>query len=160
MVVGSIRKSQVCEAQTAKKQRCRNRTARGKMCWVHLKKLKGLRVKKSAHGLGLFTTRDIHKNKIIVPYKGEAMTKKQVAKRYPKKDGRYVICTRTGDRCIDARNTTSGVGRFANTAKGSKKKSNARFADRTLNIKSRKKIRIKAGAQILVSYGKGHTFTF
>ena len=159
MVVGSIRKSQVCEAQTAKKQRCRNRTARGKMCWVHLKKLKGLRVKKSRHGLGLFTTRDIHKNKIIVPYKGEAMTKKQVAERYPKKDGRYVICTRTGDRCIDARSTTSGVGRFANTAKGSKKTSNARFTN-ALNIKSRKKRHIKAGAQILVSYGKGHTFTF
>ena len=134
MVVGSIRKSQVCEAQTAKKQRCKNRTARGKMCWVHLRKLKGLRIKKSSHGLGLFATRDIAMNKIIVPYKGEAMTKKQVAKRYPKKDGRYVICTRTGDRCIDARSTTSGVGRYANSAAGSSKQANARFADRTLNI--------------------------
>ena len=88
------------------------------------------------------------------------MTKKQVAERYPKKDGRYVICTRTGDRCIDARNTTSGVGRYANSAAGSGKQANARFADRTLNIKSRKKSRIKAGTQILVSYGKGHSFTF
>ena len=88
------------------------------------------------------------------------MTRKEVAKRYPKKDGRYVICTRTGDRCIDARNTTSGVGRFANSAAGSGKQANARFTDRTLNIKSRKKRHTKAGAQILVSYGKGHTFTF
>ena len=102
MVVGSIRKSQVCEAQTAKKQPCRNRTARGKMCWVHLKKLKGLRVKKATHGFGLFATRNINRNKIIVPYKGEEMTERQAAKRYPKKDGRYVVCSRTGDRLLTA----------------------------------------------------------
>jgi hypothetical protein len=127
------------------------------MCWIHLKKVKGLRVKKSFHGLGLFATRDIKKNKRIVPYKGEEMTNREVAERYPRKDGRYVVCSRTGDRCIDARHTTSGVGRYANSASGTGKKANARFTDRTLNIKSRKKSHIKAGAEILVMYGPGHT---
>ena len=58
---GSIYNSQQCEAKTLGKRQCRKRTARGKMCWIHLKKLEGLRVKKSKHGLGLFTTRDIRK---------------------------------------------------------------------------------------------------
>ena len=154
MAAGSIRKSQVCEALTIKKVPCRNRTARGKMCWIHLKKKKGLRVKKSTHGLGLFTTRDRKRNRVIVPYKGEQMTKKQVAKRYPKKEGRYVVCS--GNRCVDARVTTSGVGRFANSSKGTGKKSNARFTNNALNIKSRKKTRIKAGSEILVKYNGGY----
>ena len=74
---GSIYKSQQCEAMTIKGKgpRCRKRTARGKMCWIHLKKLKGLRVKKSKHGLGFFTIRDIKPNTLITPYKGTKMTK-------------------------------------------------------------------------------------
>ena len=156
---GSIRNSQVCEAETRMKRRCKNRTARGKMCWIHLKKLKGLRVKKSRHGLGLFTTRDIKKNTKIVPYKGESMTMQAATRRYPKNDGKYLVCSRTSNKCVDGRISTSGVGRFANSASGSGKRANSRFTNRYLNIKSKKRRNIKAESEITVAYGVGHRLT-
>ena len=131
MVVSSIHKRPVCKAQAAKKQCCRNRMAHAKICWVHFKTLQCLHVKKSTHGFGLFAAHNIHKHKIVVPYKGGEMTKRQVAKRYPKKDDHYVICLHMGDRCIDMHNTTSGIGKYADSASGMGKKANAHFADCT-----------------------------
>jgi len=126
------------------------------MCWIHLKKLKGLRVKKSKHGLGLFTTRDIRRNTKITPYEGERMTKQEAARKYPKNDARYMLCSNTTDLCVDARLSNSGVGRFANSARGSGKANNSRITDRSLNIRSNKR-KIKAGTEITFVYGSGHT---
>ena len=50
--------SQQCVATTKAGARCRLRTTRGQVCWVHLKHKRGLRVKKSGvAGLGLYTTK-------------------------------------------------------------------------------------------------------
>ena len=152
---GSIYKSQQCEAETLSKRQCRRRTARGKRCWIHLKNLKGLRVKKSMHGLGLFTTRDIKSKKIITPYEGERMTKQQAARKYPKNDARYMLCSNTTNLCVDGRLSNSGVGRYVNSAYGSGKANNSKYTDRSLNIKSKRKI--KAGTEITIAYGPGHT---
>lgn len=151
---GSIYRSQQCEAETLGKRQCRQRTARGKMCWIHLKKLKGLRVKKSKHGLGLFTTRDIKPKKIITPYEGERMTKQQAARKYPKNDARYMLCSNTTNLCVDGRLSNSGVGRFVNSAYGSGKANNSKYTDRYLNVKSKRNI--KAGTEITIAYGPGH----
>ena len=83
------------------------------------------------------------------------MTKQEAARKYPKNDARYMLCSNTTDLCVDAQLSNSGVGRFANTARGSKKSNNSKYTDRSLNIKSKQKI--KAGTEITIAYGSGHT---
>ena len=83
------------------------------------------------------------------------MTKQEAARKYPKNDARYMLCSNTTNLCVDAQLSNSGVGRFANTARGSKKSNNSKYTDRYLNIKSKRKI--KAGTEITIAYGSGHT---
>ena len=148
----SEKTSQRCEATTKAGARCRLRTTRGKVCWIHLKHQQGLRVKKSGvAGLGLYTTKTRKKKERLATYKGKPMTRAQVAQRYGNRTAPYVYC-RSKKRCRDARKTTSGVARYANDARGTSKKNNAKFTGFTLRAKRT----IPAGSEVLVSYGRDY----
>ena len=154
----SIRESQRCEAQTLAGERCKLRTARGRMCWIHLKKHKGLRVKRSTiAGLGLHATKRIPKKKVIAKYTGERLTKAQVDARYKARGqrGDYVLCagSKPTSQCVDARRSNSGVARFANDPRGSGKRANAKLT-KAFSLKSKRAIR--PGTEILASYGAAY----
>jgi len=126
------------------------------MCWQHLKAQKGLRIKPSEianAGFGLFASKRIPKGKVIAPYTGEVLTRAQVDQRYPGDvTGQYVLCT-SRTRCIDGRKSTAGAARFANSARGSTKKNNAKLTAAG-NLAARQAI--QANKEILTSYGKDY----
>ena len=67
----SERECERCTATAKSGNRCRNRTCRGTVCWQHLKRDSGLRVKQSqiaAAGMGLWTTRRFKPNEKIGKY--------------------------------------------------------------------------------------------
>ena len=152
MASQSIRTSQRCVATTLAGNQCKNRTARGTKCWVHLKKIDGLRVKRSrVAGLGLYTTKPRAANERVATYKGEPMTRAQVAQRYGGRTAQYVYC-RSKNRCRDARKSNAGVARYANDARRTSKRNNTRFAGFSLRAKHN----IPAGAELLLSYGRDY----
>ena len=148
----AIRTSQRCVATTLAGARCKNRTARGTKCWVHLKKENGLRVKTSGvAGMGLFTTKKRKKKKQVATYQGETLTKQQVSARYGNRTGQYVLCRNNRNECRDARKTTAGVARFANDPRGTGKRANVKFSG--YSVKTTKSV--KPGDELLVSYRGG-----
>ena len=149
----SVYRSSQCTATTTKGERCKLRTARSKLCWVHLRQKKGLRVKKSSvHGFGLFAARKMKKNTIIGPYAGEKVSLADIRKRYGKKRADYALCH--GQKCVDARYSNASAARFANSASGQKgKRNNAKLTTR-FNLKSTKAI--PKGREILTSYGRSY----
>ena len=132
----------------------------GKQCWQHLKKEQGLRVKQSeiaGAGFGLFTTKPFRKNQKIANYTGENLSRAAIESRYPGNTrGEYVLCDgdRPNSRCVDGRKTNSSAARFANDARGTNKRNNARFLQRGFGIKAKQNI--PAGQEILVSYGRDY----
>ena len=150
----SVYKSSQCVATTAQGHRCKLRTARSQLCWVHLRKEKGLRVKKSGvHGLGLFATKKIKKNRVIDKYAGEKLSKAQIDSRYGSNDKRadYTLCN--GKKCVDARYTNASAARFANSTRGTGKRKNAKLTH-AFSLKSTQTI--PAGREILTSYGRDY----
>jgi len=159
MPTQAIKECQRCKATTKAGHRCKNRTCRGKYCWQHLKKGQGLRVKPSeiaGAGFGLFTTKPFKKNEKIVDYTGERVSRAEIDRRYVGTTGQYVLCegNRPKSRCVDARKTNSGAGRYANDARGSNQRNNARFLQRGFGIKASRNIPV--GREVLVSYGRGY----
>ena len=154
----SIRECDQCTATTASGQRCRKRTCRGPVCWMHAKSQHGLRVKPSqvpTAGLGLYATRRLAKNARIAPYAGEKRTRAQVSERYGSDTGQYVLC-RSDKECFDARKTNASLARFANDARGTEHTNNAKF---TPGVPSgtpllRATRPIPAGREIFTSYGR------
>ena len=143
-----------CTATTAKGTRCRKRTCRSGLCWQHLKRDDGLRIKPSTvpgAGLGLFATEDFRHTDKIAPYTGEQLTRAAIEERYGDERGEYVLC-RDSKRCIDSRATNSSAARYANDSRGTEKRNNARF--RALRIEASQ--RIRPGDEIFVAYGRDY----
>ncbi|MES2593338.1 MAG: SET domain-containing protein-lysine N-methyltransferase [Bacteroidota bacterium] len=118
-----------------------------------------LLVKKSTipgAGKGLFITRDVKKGERIVEYLGEVITWKECDIRADRDEGGYVFYI-SRKKCIDAFHTPEHLARFANDAKGMVKieglKNNCVYEIYKNRgwIASTKDI--KAGSEILVSYG-------
>ena len=107
-------------------------------------------------GLGLYTTKPFRRNEKIVNYTGESLSRAQIDMRYGDTTGQYVLCDgiRPTSRCVDGRKTNSGAGRYANDARGSNKRNNAKFLQRGFGIKASRNIR--AGREVLVSYGRDY----
>jgi len=150
----SVKECQRCNALTKSGQRCKNRTCKSGKCWVHLKRDTGLRVKPSqvsGGGMGLWTTKRIKPNQLIGKYTGERMTKAQVNQRYVTRKPQYVLCS--GNRCVDARKTNSSAVRFANDARRTRFKNNARL--KGLSLKSASK-GIPANREIFTGYGSAY----
>ena len=100
-----------CQATTARGRACTRETCKiGGYCFQHLKSLFGLEVKPGAHGMGLFTTKDIPVNTAIMQYTGTP------AGEDP--EGNYVICDNQNRNCIDAASTQASVARYVNSCKG------------------------------------------
>ena len=155
----SEKECEQCTATAKSGNRCRNRTCKGTLCWQHLKRDSGLRVKQSqiaAAGMGLWTTRRFKPNEKIGKYTGERLTKQEMLARYPNnKRGEYVLCPNNG-YCIDGKKTNSSSIRFANDSKGnSQLKNNAVFKQGSDVLRAGPQ-GIPANREIFVSYGSDY----
>jgi hypothetical protein len=107
---GIITPTQRCSANNNSGGQCGQRTAVAHLCWNHLQRDVGLRVRKSTvagAGRGLFAARDLpaaHR----VPYTGD-----EIALQQDKNGGPYVLQTRQGSG-IDAARRNCGLGRWVN----------------------------------------------
>ena len=157
----SIRECDRCTAIAKSGSRCRNRTCKGRKCWIHTKRDEGLRIKPSQipnSGSGLYATKRFAKGAKIADYTGEKLTRAQVGNRYPGNvTAEYVLC-RSDRECFDGRMTNSSFARFSNDARGSTHyKNNAKF---TPGAPNRQPIMragrvITAGVEIFTNYGGG-----
>ena len=107
-------------------------------------------------GKGLFTKRDIKKGERVIEYLGEIITDKECERRAEKDQFGYVFYI-SKQKCIDAHHTPEFLARYANDAKGFTKvkgiNNNACYEvskNRGWVIAEKN---IKAGSEILVSYG-------
>jgi len=155
----SEKECEQCTATAKSGNRCRNRTCKGTLCWQHLKRDSGLRVKQSqiaAAGMGLWTTRRFKPNEKIGKYTGERLTPQQLSERYPNnKRGEYVLCPNSG-YCIDGRKSNSSTVRFTNDSRGhSHLKNNAVFKQGSDVLRAGSQ-GIPANREIFVSYGRDY----
>jgi len=154
----SERECERCTATAKSGNRCRNRTCRGTVCWQHLKRDSGLRVKQSqiaAAGMGLWTTRRFKPNEKIGKYTGERLTQEQLRERYGERRGEYVLCPNNG-YCIDGKKTNSSAVRFANDSRGNRAlKNNAVFKQGSDVLRAGPQ-GIPANREIFVSYGRAY----
>ena len=140
-------------------RRCQNYTKRGQKCWIHLRSLDKLRVKKSRipdAGLGLYTLKTIKKNKTVAPYGG------RIVRRKPKNSAYIVEMSR--NKWMDGSQPTSSVARFANQClpenkrarkcKGNNAKLSISNRHNTVKLKARKKI--KSGEEVFLNYGDAY----
>lgn len=142
----NIKKTSQCTSQTVAGKRCKRRSARGDVCFMHLRQ-QGLKIKKSTikdAGLGLFTIPSRRKNDYLTNYKGE--------RSRAKKQGDYVL--KSGSTYIDAKDSNSCVGRFINDARSSAR-NNSRFSSSykyPVSIRATKPI--PANSEIFSAYGR------
>ena len=153
---GSVTNCVQCDALTKSGERCKLRTCKyAQKCFHHNSVL----VKKSSlpgSGLGLFTKKEYKIGETIGEYKGTLMTKDAFDRQRPESD--YGLEVKK-DLVIDAKNTQSSTMRYANDARGSKKKNNARFSTnfkRPIKVNLVAKSNISKWKEIFVSYGRAY----
>ncbi|HNZ42142.1 MAG TPA: SET domain-containing protein [Bacteroidales bacterium] len=112
-------------------------------------------------GLGLWATKDFKKGDVIVKYDGDKISLKECERRNQNQDGYggYYL-TLSKNRIIDAQYTLWAMGRYANDAAGLNRikglRNNAKYQlikREAFIVASRN---IKAGEEILVSYGRSY----
>jgi len=120
---------------------------------------KQLSVKKSTipgAGKGLFTNVDIKKGTLIIEYKGEILTWKEVEKMADHRNGYVFFVYST--HVIDAWNRKSAKARYANDAQGISRvegvRNNCEYHVHRRRCYIRALRNIPAGSEILVSYGR------
>jgi len=110
--------SQRCTANTAAGKQCAQRTAVGHLCWNHLQRDCGVRVKKSSipgAGRGLFAAwNDGLPNGHNIPYTGDLIDLSN-----DRKGGAYVLQLKK-EEGIDAARRNAGVGRWINDPRGAR----------------------------------------
>lgn len=123
-----------------------------------------LYVKKSKlpkSGKGLYTSKDIAKDEIVCEYEGEKLTWKECLARNEAQKGKggYYFYINSKN-CVDAQQTLWAIGRYANDAAGPSRVPGIRNNCKYDVVKGKPYIRatrtIKAGSEILVSYGKDY----
>jgi hypothetical protein len=157
----TIKEKVRCEALTRAGVRCKRETIKhAKFCFQHAKEILGIQVKPSMvqnAGNGLFAARPLPEGTRIQYARPEdALTIQQVISRYGERGrGDYVVCNRT--RCLDARSTQSGHGRYVNDPRGTRKKANSKLTVYQQNGQTKGNIRltkkVKQGEEILTRYG-------
>lgn len=117
-----------------------------------------IRVKKSGlpnAGKGLFATLFIPKGALIVEYKGEITTWKDV--EHNDGDNGYIYFVKR-NHVIDASQHTDALARYANDARGIQRvkgiSNNAAYVEVGLKVFIQAKKDIQPGEEILVDYGK------
>ena len=151
----SNRVCQQCTAQNSSNDNtCGNRTCKFNLCWRHLARDFGLRVKQSRlipGQNGLFATRPFATGDIICPYTGQELTRDEVEELYPGNTlAKYVACITGEDICVDATDTDSHVARYANDGGHV---SNASFQDDGEMIWLEASREIGIDHEILADYG-------
>ena len=126
-----------------------------------------LNIKKSqipSAGQGLWAEKDFKRGEIIVKYDGDKITWKECERRNEAQEGYggyYLYISKRN--CIDAQYTNWAQGRYANDAAGLCRIEGLRNNARYEIIKGEAFIKasrnIKAGEEILVSYGRGYWST-
>jgi SET domain-containing protein len=146
-----------CAYKDEKGKRCKTIcTLTHPYCEEHTESELGLRVAQSSvpfAGLGLFTLKKIKKGAVALLYEGEKLTIDKYNKRYDKEGHGEYGMTLGKKHVIDARETSSGLGRFVCDFTGSDKKANVEYLDNEGVIEIVAKKKIKAGEELLVDYG-------
>ena len=149
-----------CQSYTVANARCSRWTSHGNKCAQHLRVENGLAIGPSTiaeAGLGLFTIIPRRKGERVVPYLGASVTLTSADERY---GGEYVLqLTRT--QFIDAAATSSGAGRYSNTARPhnvARKQCRGNNAHFTLNRTTKTAWitatrNIHAGEEVFTAYG-------
>jgi SET domain-containing protein len=105
-------------------------------------------------GLGLYTTKSISKDDVALHYEGEKLTVDEYNTRYDEEGyGEYGM-TLGSKHVIDARKTSSGLGRYICDYTGGNRKANVKYVNHKGKIEIIAKRDIEAGEELLVSYGK------
>lgn len=146
-----------CAYKDEKGKRCKTTcTLTHPYCEEHTESELGFRVAQSIvpfAGLGLFTLKKIKKGEVALLYEGEKLTVDQYNKRYDKSGHGEYGMTLGKKHVIDARKTSSGLGRFVCDFTGSGKKPNVEYLDNEGIIEITAKKKIKPGEELLVDYG-------
>ena len=146
-----------CAYKDEKGKRCKTIcTLTHPYCEEHTESELSLRVGQSTvpfAGLGLFTLKKIKKGDVALLYEGEKLTVDQYNKRYDKSGHGEYGMTLGKKHVIDARKTSSGLGRFVCDFTGSENKANVEYLDNEGVIEIVAKKKIKAGEELLVDYG-------
>ena len=151
----SVYKSNQCIAKaTSTGERCRLRSARGRLCWHHALRDLNLRVKTSnvkAAGLGLYSGKKAIKKGTAIEYSGEQLTRAQIDRRYGDETAQYTLC-RSNTHCRDARRTDEpGYARWINDSRSTTHRNNVRLTSAYTAKATR---RIPANTEIFASYGR------
>jgi hypothetical protein len=145
---------------------CAQRTAVGHLCWNHLRRDAGLRVRKSTvpgAGRGLFAARDLPAEHDI-PYTGDTIDLTDL-----RSGGPYVLQTRVGEG-IDAARRNCGMGRWVNDPngavdeRGQPRQANCKFviwtprggADKPRVAAVRTLRAVSSGEELFVKYGDAY----
>jgi len=152
--------SQQCAAPTAKGEQCGKRTSVGAYCWVHLKKILGLSIRKShiqGAGKGLFAAKDFAAGEEVCRYTGDRIK----GKTNPNFKGSMYVAQLDNRIFIDAARTNTAPGRMANAPSGHAR-ANLKWAinqrHKTVRLVSTRPI--KAGEELLIAYGGGYWSSF
>jgi SET domain-containing protein len=123
-----------------------------------------LKIKESqipAAGMGLWAEKDFKRGESIVKYDGETITWKECNRRNMAQEGYgcyYLFINKR--KCVDAQYSTWAQGRYANDAAGFHRieglRNNARYEIRKGEAYIIASRNIKAGEEILVSYGRAY----
>ena len=158
--------SQRCTADTTKGKQCGQRTAVGHLCWNHLQRDHGLRVKPSSingAGRGLFASKDLPVG-YNLPYTGDLVTESDGEGQH---GGEYVL-ELSKTRAIDAARRNAGVARWVNDPRkatspdGRPLAANCKFVVHTPRGTSvragavRTLRTILKGEELLVAYGESY----
>jgi len=156
--------SQRCSADTNAGGQCGQRTAVAHLCWGHLQRDLGLRVRQSTvqgAGRGLFAARELPANH-RVPYTGD-----EIELRADENGGPYVLQTRQGSG-IDAARRNCGLGRWVNDPRGATdeqgrpREANCEFTVHTPRGERQRVAAVRTlrpivrGEELLVRYGSGY----
>ena len=152
-IVVSVR----CKAIGRDGNRCKHKTIRGELCWQHLKKEKGLRIKKSdipAAGMGLFAAKPFPEGAVVAPYTGDTIVS------HDKKFGdNYTLqIKKRPPTYISARRSNTGEGRYANDKRGGRDNNNSDLLYNTRTRKAYLKATddIATGDEISTVYGNAY----
>lgn len=147
-----------CHATKKDGEQCTRRTCKyEKYCFQHNKSIRGTEIKKSSipsAGDGLYVTRDFKKGERIASYDGDVVTYSEYASRPV---GSYGLGL-SNNQVIDASSTQSSMGRWVNSPRRTKKRSNSIFEEVPGSNKGyiRATRNLRAGTEVLVGYGSGY----
>jgi SET domain-containing protein len=125
-------------------------------CARHTREVQGVYVAKSTikmAGLGLFAAKVFKKGETVAEYAGERISTEKYNRRYAKEDyGAYGMSVNR-NLVIDARKTSSGIGRYVCDYSGSGKKPNVEYLEEKKKIHIVATRKILPGEEFLVDYG-------